>query len=131
MTAKCCACCDVSFNPCAQVPDQTFCSSRDCQRARKRQWQQARLRDDPDYRENQRAAQRSWQARNPDYWRQHRGRHAQPAPQAGYVKMDVSNALPAGLYRIRKSAISAPKDSDLWVIEVASSCPACLSKMDV
>ena len=131
MTAKCCACCGESFHPRPQVPHQAFCSGRDCQRTRKRQWQQARLGGDPDYRENQRTAQRSWQARNPGYWRQYRGRHGRLGPQAGSAKMDVSNAMSAGLYRIRKSAISGPEAGDLWTIEVASSCPACLSKMDV
>lgn len=131
MSAKRCAHCGESFHPRPQVPNQTFCSSRDCQRARKRQWQQARLGADTDYRENQRAAQRSWQARNPSYWRQYRGRPGRPAPQAGAAKMDVSNALPAGLYRIRKSAISAPKTDDFWLIEVAPVCLTCPCKMDV
>jgi hypothetical protein len=131
MTVKCCACCGESFHPRPQVPHQAFCSARDCQRSRKRQWQQGRLRDDADYRENQRAAQRDWQARNPGYWRQYRGRQSRPAPQAVSAKMDVSDVLPAGLYRIRKSAMSASETGDLWIIEVASSCIACLSKMDV
>jgi hypothetical protein len=131
MSAKRCAHCGASFHPRPQVPNQAFCSSRDCQRARKRQWQQARLGDDPDYRENQRTAQRSWQARNPGYWRQYRGKHGQAAPQAGSAKMDVSIALPAGLYRIRKSAISAPKTSDFWLFEVAPVCLTCPCKMDV
>jgi hypothetical protein len=113
------------------VPNQAFCSTPDCQRARKRQWHQARLLGDPDYRENQLAAQRSWQARNPGYWRQYRGKHAQPAPHAGVAKMDVSIALPAGLYRIRKSTITAPKSGEFWLIEVAPVCLTCPCKMDV
>ena len=49
-----CTCCGKPFEPRPQVPDQTFCSAPDCQRARKRQWQRAKLRSDPDYRINQR-----------------------------------------------------------------------------
>jgi len=131
MTAKSCARCGETFQPRPQVPNQAFCSSSDCQQARKRQWQQARLLEDPDYRENQRAAQRSWQERNPSYWRQYRAQRKRRSVPVGAAKMDVSDALPSGLYRIRKAAISTPKNGDLWIIEVAPSCRTCLSKMDV
>lgn len=93
MTAKRCAGCDESFVPRPQVPDQVFCSSRDCQRVRKRQWQRAKLGHDPDYRENQRAAQRSWQVRNPDYWRQRRSTRRRLVQHACPAKMDVSDGL--------------------------------------
>ena len=69
---KRCACCGNSFEPRPQVPDQTYCSSPGCQRARKRQWQRAKLQSDFDYRINQRAAQQAWSQRNPDYWRNYR-----------------------------------------------------------
>ena len=60
---KRCACCGNSFEPRPQVPDQAYCSSPDCQRARKRQWQRAKLQSDSDYRINQRAAQQAWSQR--------------------------------------------------------------------
>ena len=66
---KHCAHCGQPFEPRPQVPDQAFCSAPDCQRARKRQWQRAKLQSDPDYRINQRAAQQAWSQRNQDYWR--------------------------------------------------------------
>lgn len=71
-----CACCGEPFEPRPQVPDQTFCTSPDCQRARKREWQRAKLQSDPDYRINQHAVQQAWSQRNPDYWRRYR--EAQP-----------------------------------------------------
>jgi len=43
-----------------QVRNQAFCPSPDCQRARKRQWQCDKLKSDPTYRINQRAAQQAW-----------------------------------------------------------------------
>lgn len=67
-----CACCGKPFAPRPQVPDQAYCSSPDCQRARKRQWQRVKLQSDPDYRINQRAAQQAWSQRNQDYWRNYR-----------------------------------------------------------
>jgi hypothetical protein len=56
MTQRC-ACCGKSFELRPQVPNQTFYSAPDCQRARKRQWQRAKRQSDPDYWVNQRAAQ--------------------------------------------------------------------------
>lgn len=105
-----CTCCGKPFEPRPQVPDQAFCSSPDCQRARKRQWQQAKLQSDPDYRINQCAAQQAWSQRNQDYWRNYRdarpeyaqcNREQQRSRDQGrnvdLAKMDVCD-LPSGLY---------------------------------
>lgn len=80
MTRRC-ACCGQPFQPRPQVPNQTYCSSAECQRARKLRWQQAKLRADPDYRDNQRDAQRAWFDRHPGYWRAYRA--ANPDPVEG------------------------------------------------
>lgn len=69
---KHCACCGNSFEPRPQVPNQAFYSAHDCQRARKRQWQRAKLQSDSDYRINQRAARQAWAQRNQDDWRNYR-----------------------------------------------------------
>jgi len=108
MMTKCCACCGQPFEPRPQVPDQAFCSSPDCQRARKRQWQREKLKTDPDYRINQQDAQRAWTQRNQDYWRARRETSigsGQPNPKQPeqpdareplLAKMDVST-LPSGI----------------------------------
>ena len=70
-----CQCCGITFSPRPQVPKQEYCSEQACQRARKRAWQKERRRRDPDYRENQREAQKRWVERHPDYWREWRRRH--------------------------------------------------------
>lgn len=44
MMTKRCACCGQPFEPRPQVPGQAFCSSPDCQRARRRQWQREPMR---------------------------------------------------------------------------------------
>jgi hypothetical protein len=41
-------------------PEQHYCGSEPCQRARKNSWRQSKLRSDPDYRANQRAATQAW-----------------------------------------------------------------------
>ena len=123
-----CACCGKSFAPRPQTPSQTFCSSPDCQRARKGQWQRAKLQSDPDYRINQRAAQQAWSQRNPDYW--HGYREARPdyaqrnreqqrsrdqARNDDLAKMDVCG-LPTGLYRITQHPAFPRENGASWVV---------------
>jgi len=72
---KTCPHCKSKFLPHPAVIKQQYCGSADCQRARKRIWQKAKLARDPDYRENQAAAQRAWRERNPEYWRHYRKSH--------------------------------------------------------
>jgi len=142
MMTKRCACCDQPFEPRPQVPDQAFCSSPDCQRARKRQWQRDKLKSDADYRRNQQDAQRAWAQRNQDYWRTRResrigiGRRDPKMPrptdarQPPLVKMDAS-PLPSGIYRITRCPPFPSEDNDSWVVEMTLLCTACPRKMDV
>ena len=67
-----CAHCQRLVLPNPRVKTQRFCSNKACQRARKAQWQRAKLATDPDYRANQRDCQHQWQQRHPQYWRQSR-----------------------------------------------------------
>ncbi len=75
MGTKRCAACGERFSPRRNVPDQRYCAKRACQRERRRRWQREKLKQDPDYRANQAAAQRRWRERNPDYWRNYRRTH--------------------------------------------------------
>jgi len=74
--APCCRGCGQPFQPRPQTPTQTYCSQPACQRARKRAWQRSKRATDPDYRANDRAAQRAWAQSHPQYWRDWRERHA-------------------------------------------------------
>ena len=69
MGRKRCAACGDGFTPCRHVPNQQYCSKPACQRERRRRWQRAKLKQDPDYRSNQAAAQRRWRECHPHYWR--------------------------------------------------------------
>ena len=143
-----CACCGKPFAPRPQVPGQAYCSDPDCQRARKRQWQRAKLQSDPDYRDNQRAAQQAWSQRNPDYWRgyradrpdyaqrnreQQRLRDASVRNQGADVdlaKMDMCD-LPPGLYRITRHPAFPRESGASWVVEITPVAVTCPRKMDV
>lgn len=75
MDRKRCASCHDRFTPRRNVPGQRYCSKSECQRERRRRWQRDKLKQDPDYRANQAAAQRRWRKRHPDYGRQYRQSH--------------------------------------------------------
>jgi hypothetical protein len=88
-----------------------------CQRERRRCWQRVKRQNDPDYQDNQARAQRAWQKRNPDYWRDYRREHPQYRErncsqqrernarrrECLIAKMDASTPVfpvPSGIYRI-------------------------------
>ena len=143
MSSILCTCCGQPFEPRPQVPGQAYCSSPDCQRARKRQWQRAKLQSDSDYRINQRAAQQAWSQRNPDYWRDYRDARHQyvqrnreqqrlrdQGREADLAKMDVCD-LPTGLYRIARHPAFPMESGASWIVEITPVCLTCPCKMDV
>ena len=101
------------------------------------------MHGDPDYRDNQRAAQQAWSQRNPDYWRDYRetqpdyvqrNRERQRSRNQGragdLAKMDACD-LPIGLYRITRHPAFPRENGDSWVVEIAPLCVTCPCKMDV
>ncbi|WP_072619070.1 MULTISPECIES: hypothetical protein [Pandoraea] len=74
-STRLCSACGAAFVPLAHVPRQRYCSSKACQRARRRDWQKSRLRIDADYRDNQARAQARWRAGHASYWREYRASH--------------------------------------------------------
>ena len=62
--------------------NQRYCSSEDCQTARKNAWRRTKLELDPDYRANQRASTKAWlesQGGSGAYYRRYRKRRQQQA----------------------------------------------------
>lgn len=143
MTTKRCAYCGELFQTRPQVPDQTYCASKGCQRARKRKWQQAKLQSDAAYRANQRDAQRAWQERHPDYWRGYRETHpeyaernrdrqrlkASPRTTSTIAKMDTSAPID-GIYQLRIIAAHAREIRNGWIVELVPICDQCPCKKD-
>lgn len=126
-----CASCGRAFLARTQSPKQTYCSEPECQRERRRRWNRAKLKSDPDYRANQAAAHRAWHDRNPDYWKTYRGRKtanapsgvAAPAvatsdasffgadPEAGICWMEVRTPGPDGMPRTWRVEITLTRPS--------------------
>jgi hypothetical protein len=75
MAKRRCLNCRCRFSPLLHVPNQQYCSKRECQKARKNQWKNKKLKNDPDYRANQHAAQNKWQSNHGDYWKRYKTNH--------------------------------------------------------
>jgi hypothetical protein len=99
--------------PNARSPRQSYCTKPECQRERRRLWQQLKRRTDPDYLENQMRAQQAWRERNPMYWSSYRASHPDYAKRnrdqqrqrraAKLAKMDATATAPlaTGLYQLQ------------------------------
>ena len=75
MKRRKCKHCGRSFVVTARHADQTYCSQKECQRARKSEWQRRKLASDKDYQLNQADCQASWAAQHPEYWKLYRAKH--------------------------------------------------------
>lgn len=97
MENRWCSACGCSFLPRPQAPRQSYCTRPECRRERRRIWQLAKRRSDPDYLVNQIQAQKAWAARNRDYWKRYRQEHP------GYVERNRS------LQRVRNDLRKVPE----------------------
>lgn len=146
MVSKLCAACGESFKPRPQVPQQSYCAEPECQRERRRQWQQAKLQSDPDYQDNQARAQQAWNQRHPDYWRDYRQSHPEYVERnrvlqqvrnakvmaSPIAKMDVSNRalpLPSGVYRLSLATDSGIAKMEVWTVEIRVHACECVPRV--
>ncbi|CAE6777035.1 MULTISPECIES: hypothetical protein [Paraburkholderia] len=131
-----CLACGSAFLPLAHVPHQRYCSSEACQRARRRDWQNHRLRIDRDYRDNQARAQARWRAGHSSYWREYRAAH--PAyrernssmqrmrnarrsfkPIAKMDVIELPRPLGSGFYVLRHADDAGAAKMDVWTVHIA------------
>ena len=142
MGRKRCAACGDGFTQRRNVPEQQYCSKPQCQRERRRRWQREKLKQDPDYRANQAAAQRRWRERHPDYWRKYRQSHPKYTARnreqqrkrnqsrgrggtrpltAPIAKMDVyenKNTVTSGTYRMIPETGSGIAKMDAYLVKI-------------
>jgi len=72
---KICISCKRIFIACPPIKNHQYCSSPECQKARKRKWQKEKLITDNDYKEHQAKAQKAWCSKNKGYWKEYRMRN--------------------------------------------------------
>lgn len=136
MTHRYCKACGGKFRARPQVPHQAYCSASECQRERRRRWQQEKRRTDPDYRDNDARNSKEWAAEKPDYWKQYRLTHPDYADrnrglqqdrnrkqrEAVIANEDVSAPaapLPSGRYRLIPITADGIANGDAWIVEIA------------
>ncbi len=148
MNVKFCVGCGEAFQLRPQVPQQCYCSAKDCQRTRRRRWQRDKLKHDSDYQDNQARAQQAWCNRNPDYWQEYRKTHPEyaernraqqrernPRPHnAAIAKMDASIPvvpLPSGIYHLSVIAPSEIAKMDVWIVEITVHACQCMPQVEI
>ena len=106
-----CKHCGLSLSPRPSVPNQHYCGKIECQRARKRQGQKDRLINDQDYRDNQRAAQKAWRERNPEYMSEYR-KNSPKYVEKNRVQQRQRNRS------LRKSITTSPPDDSSMIVKM-------------
>jgi len=67
------------FIPDPRQKQPRYCGQAVCQHARKAAWQREKMRNDPDYRANQKRCQQDWCRANSDYWKKYRRKRPEQA----------------------------------------------------
>lgn len=133
--SKRCAACGKNFQPRPQVKSQTYCSTKECQRERRRRGQQKTRRMDPDCRINDAQYNKDWASRNPEYFKNYREdnpeyaernrlaqqRRNQNQRQIKIAKEAVSApvfSLPSGRYRLIPITASEIANENAWIVEI-------------
>ena len=125
-----CKACGGHFSPRPQNPDQQFCSKRECQRERKRRWQQHKRTTDADYRENQAHAGKRWAQAHPDYWRRYRRDHPEYTARNRALQRERDRRRRAGLAKMDASGgKSAIRSGSYWLVPETDQASS-LAKMD-
>lgn len=134
--SKQCEACGRLFTPRPQTPHQAYCCSPECQRERRRRWQEQKRRVDPDYRDNDVRVSKAWATENPEYWKRYRDDNPTYAERNRNLQQkrnqklrgqmianeDVSrqsNFPPSGRYRLVALSEDGIANGDAWIVEIA------------
>jgi hypothetical protein len=135
METKTCNACGCTFTPRPQNPNQSYCANSECQRERRRRWQQQKRRDDADYRDNDVRAAKAWASENPEYWKQYRDENPGYAERNRNLQQSRNRKLrasvianedaarpfrspPAGRYQMVRIE-DGMANGDVWIVEIA------------
>lgn len=136
MTIRKCLICRKHFTSHPHVKHQQTCSDQECQRERRRRWQQAKRKADQTYAARQQKHTDAWLQAHPDYWHEYRGRHPEYVARnreqqksrnetrrsKAIAKSDASfleTLLPAGIYEFRRCDSAGIANGDAWLVKIA------------
>jgi len=69
MNKRRCINCGRMFYPQKHIKNQRYCSRKECQNARKKEWAKYRLKHDKNYKTYRKAIHDKWKINHPYYWR--------------------------------------------------------------
>jgi len=76
-----CRYCEKTFQRSRYQPLQAVCSEGGCQKRRRSEYRQQKLKADEEYRQVCQDSSRKWRSRNPDYWKRYREAHPSSVTQ--------------------------------------------------
>ena len=59
--------------------EQYYCMKPKCRKAKKAAWKRKKMREDPEYRLNQKTSNKKWAEANPGYWKDYREKNPKKA----------------------------------------------------
>jgi hypothetical protein len=119
MRGKRCFYCKQRFQPSRYRPDQSVCSSPNCQRRRRNDYHRKKIAQDLTYREQCRDSQKNWRERNPRYMPNYRARRRVKEPPT--AKSDLPSELRRLLKVVKNNVALDLKsfDGSAWLV-----CPS-------
>lgn len=82
-----CICCGKRFIRDRRVKGQKYCSNKRCQRLRRALWQRNKMREDADYKDNQKRCQKEWLLKRPGYYKEYRRKHPEKAERNRFLQI--------------------------------------------
>lgn len=115
-----CQICKQYFIPIPQRPQQKYCSNIACKKAGRSLWQRNRMQTDPEYKENQARINKTWHAKNLNYYKGYRANKKELAESVELFKQQLqekllSNSINYNLIFIEP--INAKMD--LWIVKLS------------
>jgi len=87
--------------------EQYYCMKPTCRMARKAAWKRKKMKEDPEYRLNQKLSNKKWAEANPGYWKEYRRRNPEKAERNRILQRIRNRRRP------RRSQIDARGDPPL------------------
>ena len=115
MSQDICEHCKLPFKRYRNREDQRYCGKPDCQKARKARWQREKMKKDPQYKADQKQAQKDWCQKTPGYWKRYRGNHPE-AKSNNRVRQSIRNLRRRSKKQVQKALKKGKRDAAIKLI---------------
>lgn len=104
-----CVHCYSLFFPSPRNKNQSCCTKPSCRRAKKAAWKRAKLKKDPQFKEDQRLSNKKWAANHPGYWKRYRQQNPEKAQRNRILQVIRNRKRRAG--SLHQKALIAKVDA--------------------